>query len=693
MAVAVSLEPQAAATLRTLTAHAARLLGVDNATVLLSDPGAPHGLAVAASVGDAAVAPDAKVVGRCVATAEPVLAGDGGRFARGESDGPCACAPILSDDGSVAGVLAAGEAGVDRPFGDDELDALADVAELMGGVLAQAQASRRVAGTLRAGIEALASLLDLRDGYAARDAGEVARLACAVGERLGVHGAALSELDVAGRVHDIGKIGVPDAILQKPGRLEPDERAIMERHAVWGAETLGRIPGLEGVAEIVRSHHERWDGRGYPAGLAGEEIPLAARIIGGCEAYRALTSDRPYRRALDPERAAGLLGQGAGSHFDPGVVEALLAVLRLRPAGAAPVPGPADAAPARPRGVPPAPAPAGGERHPLPAAFERLETLPAFAESRDRLLAVLRSPKPSAGAIVEAVESDVALLVAVLRLANRVRGGARIAAVREAVEALTPEGVEQLASRITVADFFERRPAWPTPPEPFRAHAVAVQRAADRLTRETGYRDVDELLVAALLHDVGKLVLGHAYPGYPAEVHAGARTPDERVRAERRALGIDHALVGGVLLRRWGLPGSLARAVERHHTDDAEPEAALVRLADMLAHNAQGAPIDPQRLLEASRHVGLTSAALRAVMYELPTSGMARRRSAEPCPLTDKELQALRGLAEGKVYKEIATDLGIATSTVRSHLHKTYKKVGASDRAQAVLMATENGWI
>ena len=188
-------------------------------------------------------------------------------------------------------------------------------------------------------------------------------------------------------------------------------------------------------------------------------------------------------------------------------------------------------------------------------------------------------------------------------------------------------------------------------------------------------------------------MLGHAYPGYPAEVHAGARTPDERVRAERRALGIDHALVGGVLLRRWGLPGSLARAVERHHTDDAEPEAALVRLADMLAHNAQGAPIDPQRLLEASRHVGLTSAALRAVMYELPTSGMARRRSAEPCPLTDKELQALRGLAEGKVYKEIATDLGIATSTVRSHLHKTYKKVGASDRAQAVLMATENGWI
>src|SRR5439155_7614061 len=144
--------------------------------------------------------------------------------------------------------------------------------------------------------------------------------------------------------------------------------------------------------------------------------------------------------------------------------------------------------------------------------------------------------------------------------------------------------------------------------EPFRAHAVAVQRAADRLAREIGYREVDELLVGALLHDVGKLVLGHAYPGYPGEVHAGAQTPDERMRAERRALGIDHALVGGVLLRRWGLPSSLARAVERHHTDEAEPEPSLLRLADLLAHNAHGPPVAPQRLLEASRHVGLTPA-------------------------------------------------------------------------------------
>ena len=491
-------------------------------------------------------------------------------------------------------------------------------------------------------------------------------------------------------MHDVGKIGVPDRILSKPGKLDPDERAVMERHAVWGAETLARIPGLDGVAGIVRCHHERWDGRGYPAGMIGEEIPVAARIIGACEAYRALTTDRPYRRALDPDRALTLLEQGAGSHFDPAVVAALVAIVRER--GHAPDRPAAVATPAGPRGTPASAPPSGPQRHALPAALERLEALPALAESRDRLLAVLRAGQPSPAAIVEAVEADVALVIAVLRLANRTRPG-RIGSVAEAVAALSPDVVEQLATGIAVADYFERASAWPVAPEPFRAHAVAVQRAADLLARAVNRRDVDELLVAALLHDIGALVLAHAYPGYPEAVHEGARTPDARVRAERQRLGVDHALVGGVLLRRWRLPDGLARAVERHHSDDAEPEPALLRLADMLAHHAHGRPVDPPRLLEAARRVGLDPAGLRAVMFELPSSSLARRRSIDPCPLTDKELQALRGLAAGKVYKEIGEDLGIATSTVRSHLHKTYRKLGASDRAQAVLIATERGWL
>ena len=101
------------------------------------------------------------------------------------------------------------------------------------------------------------------------------------------------------------------------------------------------------------------------------------------------------------------------------------------------------------------------------------------------------------------------------------------------------------------------------------------------------------LLTSALLHDIGKLVLVHAYPAYPAQVHGTARTPEERVHAERRELGVDHGLVGGVLARRWGLPSSLATAIERHHSDDATGEAAIVRLADMLAHYGHGSPWTP----------------------------------------------------------------------------------------------------
>ena len=327
----------------------------------------------------------------------------------------------------------------------------------------------------------------------------------------------------------------------------------------------------------------------------------------------------------------------------------------------------------------------------LTAAFEALEGFPALAEPRNRLLKLVRDERPSIGDVVTAVESDIALAIAVLRISNQGRAE-KITTIPEGVEVLTPAGVEALAMRAAVFDFFERTPAWAAEPERFRLHAVATQRVAERLAREVGWEDRDELLVGALLHDVGKLVLIHAYPGYPHEVHGEARTPEERLRRERRELGVDHALVGGVLARRWGLPSRLATIVERHHADDADGAVALVRLADMLAHHARDQSIEPGRLLVVARALGLGPDSLRAIMYELPYLPAARRRSG-PSPLSAREMEILRGLAEGKVYKQIALDLGLSTSTVRTHLHNTYGKLGAADRAQAVLMATERGWL
>jgi putative nucleotidyltransferase with HDIG domain len=268
-----------------------------------------------------------------------------------------------------------------------------------------------------------------------------------------------------------------------------------------------------------------------------------------------------------------------------------------------------------------------------------------------------------------------------------------VASIPEAVEILSPDGVEALAARASTFDFFERTPGWDLMPERFRLHAVATQAAADRLARELDYGDRDELLCSALLHDVGKLVLAHAYPGYPEQIHGDARTPEGRLRRERLELGVDHALVGGVLTRRWGLPNRLALAIERHHADDAVGEAALVRLADMLAHYGHAQPVAPNQLLQAAQAVGLTTEQLRAVMYELPQGGSAVKRHVDPCPLSGREVEVLKRLAEGKVYKQIAQELELSTSTVRTHLHNTYSKLGAVDRAQAVLIATERGWI
>jgi two-component system cell cycle response regulator len=173
--------------------------------------------------------------------------------------------------------------------------------------------------------DALVRAVDLRDAYTGGHSESVADLAQRAGRRLGLGGMQLRLLGLAARLHDIGKLGVPDAILHKPGPLDELEWARMRDHSVLGAETLAGVPGLEPVAPLVRWHHERWDGRGYPDGLAGEDIPLASRIVCVCDAFHAMSAERPYRAALDADAALAELAEAAGVQFDPEVVEAVSA--------------------------------------------------------------------------------------------------------------------------------------------------------------------------------------------------------------------------------------------------------------------------------------------------------------------------------------------------------------------------------
>jgi HD-GYP domain-containing protein (c-di-GMP phosphodiesterase class II) len=175
--------------------------------------------------------------------------------------------------------------------------------------------------------EALANALEARDDYTAGHAREIAELAVAVGERLGMDEAALEELRFGGIFHDIGKIAVPDEILLKPGPLTDAEREVMKRHTMVGQQILAPVPNMKGVGRLVRSSHEHWDGGGYPDGLAGEDIPLGARVLSVVDAWHAMTSDRPYRKGMASDAARAELERHSGTQFDPAVAAAFLELL------------------------------------------------------------------------------------------------------------------------------------------------------------------------------------------------------------------------------------------------------------------------------------------------------------------------------------------------------------------------------
>jgi len=159
-----------------------------------------------------------------------------------------------------------------------------------------------------------------------RHARWITDLALRVGNELGLGEHSLKRLELGALLHDIGKIGIPSDILAKPGRLTAEERAIMETHPELGARIIAPIDRLQEVGAIVRHCHERWDGGGYPDGLADENIPLESRIIFVCDAYHAMTTDRPYRKRLSVEEACRRLRESAGTQFDPAVVDVFLSL-------------------------------------------------------------------------------------------------------------------------------------------------------------------------------------------------------------------------------------------------------------------------------------------------------------------------------------------------------------------------------
>ena len=177
-------------------------------------------------------------------------------------------------------------------------------------------------------LDALVNAVDAKDRYTRRHSEDVMAHGLRIAHALGLDDESRRTFQIAALLHDVGKIGVPDAILRKPGALTPEEFEAVKQHPVMGAVIVGAVSGLEGTLEAVRHHHERWDGGGYPDGLTGEATPLTARMMAVADAYSAMTSDRPYRKGRNPAQAQAVLEAGAGTQWCPTCVRAFLGAMR-----------------------------------------------------------------------------------------------------------------------------------------------------------------------------------------------------------------------------------------------------------------------------------------------------------------------------------------------------------------------------
>ncbi len=197
--------------------------------------------------------------------------------------------------------------------------------------------NHRLIAALEAGyldtLRALAGAIDAKDPYTRGHNQRVARLAVEIGREMGLEESTLTTLEHGGLLHDIGKIGIPESVLRKSTPLTDDEMTLMRGHPAIGAEIVKGVEFLREAVLVIRSHHERWDGTGYPDGLGGERIPLVARIVNAADTYDACTSSRPYQAAMAPQEVVRILAKLKGAQIDPAVHDALLAVIVRSDAG------------------------------------------------------------------------------------------------------------------------------------------------------------------------------------------------------------------------------------------------------------------------------------------------------------------------------------------------------------------------
>jgi putative two-component system response regulator len=407
--------------------------------------------------------------------------------------------------------------------------------------IANKRLSIRLQDMTRAVVRSITDALEAKDEHVYGHARRVSGFAVAIGRRMRLDTATLEQISLAAILHDIGKIGTPDAILLKPTPFTDEERAVMQTHPERGARMLAGVPEMEDVAAIIRHHHEHWDGSGYPEGLSGELIPLASRIILVADAYDAMTSPRPFRDAYEHEAAVQLLKEGVGSHFDPEVVHAfcgLESLARIR-SGVAEI--------------------ARGEARWLTASMPVNSSFLSYTD------------------IVSQVMCEPALAARVLREANALEDYRPTANLDMACARLSEERLRTIVLQTcghNHSGFDDSQ---------FKEHSLRCAVAARLLAEQTKIIAPDDGYALGLMHDIGELLLCSLFPEEMENlIWLGEET---RLEREVAAFGVDHAQIGQWVLEAVGLPRTLGAAVQTHH--DAmrinAPAALLLHMANVIA--------------------------------------------------------------------------------------------------------------
>ena len=261
--------------------------------------------------------------------------GTAGQLGGHVTEGAVLCVPLITRNRTI-GVMSVVRQDATRPFAEDDELLLANIGSQLAVAIENYRLNLDVERTYIETVTALAMAVEAKDPYSAGHSKRVGFYAGQIARQMGLDEETQKTLHEAGLLHDVGKIGIKDEILLKAGSLSPEELRIMQQHPLIGQAILRPVHSLGNVAEIIRSHHEAYDGSGYPSGLTGEEIPLMTRILTVADSYDSMATDRPYRKRLSDDEVKRQLCQGAGKQFDPAAVDAFLKILAEKDARRAP---------------------------------------------------------------------------------------------------------------------------------------------------------------------------------------------------------------------------------------------------------------------------------------------------------------------------------------------------------------------